>query len=105
MNSETDRQVNRPLPNNVLSAIRKLHNIVNQLYFNYIYMYKLRSFPSGSEVKNPPPMKETQIQSLGQEAPLEEGMATHSSILAWRIPWIEEPGRLQSLESQRVRQD
>ena len=43
------------------------------------------------------------VQSLGQEDPLEEGMATHSSILAWRIPWTEEPGGLRSLQSQRVR--
>jgi len=43
-----------------------------------------------------------QVQSLGQEDSLEEGMATHSSILAWRIPWTEEPGRLQSIESHRV---
>ena len=48
-------------------------------------------------VKNLPAMLETQVQSLGQEDPLEEGMATHSSILAWRIPWTEEPGRLQSM--------
>ena len=54
-------------------------------------------------VKNPPAMQETQVQSLGQEDPLEEEMATHSSILAWRIPWTEEPGRLQSMGSQRVR--
>ena len=47
-------------------------------------------------------MKETQVRSLGQEAPLEEGMATHSSILAWRIPWTEKPGGLQSMGSQRV---
>ena len=45
------------------------------------------------------------VQSLGQEGPLEEGLATHSSILAWRIPWTEEPGKLQSLGSQRVRHD
>ena len=49
--------------------------------------------------------EETQVGSLGWKDPLEEGMATHSSILAWRIPWIEEPGGLQSLGSQRVRQD
>ena len=55
-------------------------------------------------VKNPPAMRETWVQSLGWEDPLEEGMATHSSILAWRIPWTEEPGRLQSMGSQRVRQ-
>ena len=47
-------------------------------------------------VKNLPAMQETQVQSLGQEDPLEKGMATHSSILAWRIPWTEEPGGLQS---------
>ena len=50
-------------------------------------------------------MQETWVQSLGQEDPLEEGTATHSSILAWRIPWTEEPGRLQSIGSQRVRHD
>ena len=56
-----------------------------------------RHFPSSSVVKNQPAMqesKETQVPSLGQEDPLEEGMATHSSILAWRIPQTEEPGRL-----------
>jgi len=50
-------------------------------------------------------MQETRVQSLGQEDPLEKGMAIHSSILAWRIPWIEEPGRLWSMGSQRVRHD
>ena len=56
-------------------------------------------------VKNPPAMTETGVRSLGWEDPLEEGMATHSSIPAWKIPWVEEPGRLQSTGSQRVRQD
>ena len=56
-------------------------------------------------VKILPAMQETQVQSLGQEDTLEKEMATHSSILAWRIPWTEEPGRLQSLGSQRVRHD
>ena len=51
-------------------------------------------FSGGSVVKNPPTMKETQVRSLGQEDPLEEGMAIYSSILAWRSPWTEEPGRL-----------
>ena len=54
-------------------------------------------------IKNLPAMQETGIRSLGQEDPLEKGMATHSSILAWRIPWTEEPGRLQSIGSHRVR--
>ena len=48
-------------------------------------------------VKNPPAMQEASVQSLGWEDPLEEGMATHSSLLAWRIPWTEEPGGLQSM--------
>ena len=50
-------------------------------------------------------MQEMQVQSLGWEDPLEKGMATHSSILAWRIPWTEEPGRLESMGSQRVGHD
>ena len=50
-------------------------------------------------------VQETQVQSLGQEDPLEEEMATHSSILVWRIPWTEEPGGLQSMGSQRVGYD
>ena len=58
--------------------------------------------PGGSRVKNLPVMQETQVQSLGWEDPLEEKMATHSSVLAWRIPWAEEPGRLQSLGLNRV---
>ena len=57
-------------------------------------------------VKNPPLMQKrqetTQVQSLGQEDPLEESMGTHSSILSWRIPWAEEPGRLQPMGSHRV---
>ena len=56
-------------------------------------------------IKNLPAVREMQVQSLGQEDPLEEEMATLSSILAWRIPWTEEPGGLQSMESQRVRHD
>ena len=56
-------------------------------------------------VKNPPIMQETFFQSLGQEDPLEEGMETHSSILARGIPWTEEPGRLQPKGSQRVGQN
>ena len=56
-------------------------------------------------VKHLPAMQETWVQSLGQEELLEKDMATHSSILAWRIPWTEEPGGLQSMGSQRVRHD
>ena len=64
-----------------------------------------RRFPSGSVVKNPPAMQEMEVQSLGWEDTLEKEMATHSSILAWEISWSEEPGRLQSIWSQRVRHD
>ena len=54
-------------------------------------------------IKNPPATWETWVRSLGQEDPLEKGMATQSNPLAWRTPWTEEPGRLQSLGSQRVK--
>ena len=56
-------------------------------------------------IKNLLAMQETQVLTLGQEEPLEKGMATHSSILAWGIPWTEKPGGLQSMGSQRVRHD
>ena len=62
-------------------------------------------FADGSAVKNPPVMQEVWVRSLGREDPLEKEMATHSSILAWRIPWTEDPGEPQSIGSQRVRQD
>ena len=68
-------------------------------------------FPRGSDSKDllamweNPAMQETWVRSLGQEDPLEEGIETHSRILAWRIPWIEEPHGLQSVELQRVRHD
>ena len=57
-----------------------------------------KGFPDGSAGRNLPAMQETQVQSQGQEDPLEEGVATHASILAWRIPWTEEPGGLWSME-------
>ena len=56
-------------------------------------------------VKHLPIMQETRVQSLSQEDPLKKAMATHSSTLAWKIPWMGEPGRLQSMESQRVGHD
>ena len=59
-------------------------------------------FPGGSVVENLPAMQETQVRSLDQEDPLEKEMTTHSSILAWKIPWTEEPGGLQSMVSQGV---
>ena len=91
------------------------HNIVNQLYFNkiyicvyvcvyiyiYIYVYIWVSLIAQS-IKNLPAMKETWVRFLSQEDALEKKMATHPSILAWRIPWTEEPGRLQSMGSQEL---
>ena len=61
--------------------------------------------PVAQKVKHPPVMWETRVRSLGQEDPLEEGMETHSSILAWRIPWTEEPGGLHSMGLQRAGHD
>ena len=65
----------------------------------------LRASLVAQMVKNPPAIWETQVQSLGWQDPLEKGMATHSSILAWKIPWTEEPGGLQSMGWQRVRHE
>ena len=67
--------------------------------FNYIFSVEVAQM-----VENLPAMKETWVRSLGWDL-LEKGMATHSSILAWRIPWTEEPARLQSVGSQRVGHD
>ena len=65
----------------------------------------LAFFMVAQRLKRLPPMQETRVQSLGWEDPLEKKMVTHSSILAWRIPWMEKPGRLQSMGSQSVRHD
>ena len=69
-------------------------------FFQFVLSIELSAWIS--VVKNLPAMQETQVRSLGREDPLEEERATHSSILAWEIPWTEEPGRLQSMWSQRV---
>ena len=79
--------------------------VTQYLHCIYNYLHNIWAFPGGSGVKNPPAKQETQVQSLGQEDPLEKGMATHSSILTWRIPWPEEPSGLQSIGSQRLRHD
>ena len=65
----------------------------------------LLGFSGGSESKTLPTMQDPWVRSLGWEDPLEKGMATHSSILAWRIPWTEEPVRLQTMGSKRVGHD
>ena len=74
---------------------------------NYIYLYKCMwgESPVAQRLKRLPAMREMRVRSLSWEDPLEKEMATHSSILAWRIPWREEPSRLQSTGSQRVRHD
>ena len=84
--------------------------IIAHLYAAFIPNNTLNNmgFPGGSAVKNLPAMQELQemqFQSLGQEDPLEEGTATHSSILAWRISWTEEAGGLRSTGSQRIGHD
>ena len=68
-------------------------------------LYDTMSSPVAQMVKCLPTMQETQVLSLGQKDPLEKEMATHSSTLAWKIPWTEEPVRLQSMGSQRVGHD
>ena len=72
---------------------------------NGFYLLNKRTSLVAQTVKHLPTMRETWVQSLGQEDLLEKEMATHSSILAWKIPWAEEPGRLQSMGSQRVGHD
>jgi len=74
-----------------------------------LYLFVVLLLGSGEMVaqlvKNPPAMQETPVQSQSWKDPLEEGMATHINILAWRIPWTEEPGQLQTMGSQRFRHD
>ena len=74
----------------------------SKTYFEIIHLW---TSPVTQMVKNLPTMQETWIRSQGWEDPLEKGIAIHSSILAWRIPWTEEVGELQSMESQRVGHD
>ena len=64
-----------------------------------------QGFPDGSDGEESARKEETRVPSLGREDPLEKKMATHSSVLVWKIPWMEEPGRLQAIGSQTVRHD
>ena len=83
--------------------VNKMEHACNRILFRF---NEKGGFPGGSGVKNLPAMQETremQLQPLSWEDPLEEEMATHSRTLAWRIPWTEEPGGLQSMGSHRVR--
>ena len=75
------------------------------IQFARMYFFGRGNYSGGSDSKESAAMQETCVQSLGGEDPLEKGMATHSSIHAWRIPWIEKPGGLQSMGSQRVGHD
>ena len=75
-----------------------------EVYSLLVYLRHKSIFPGGSDGKEPA-MREAWVQSLGREDPLEKEMTTHSSILAWKIPWTEEPGRLQSMGSQGIRHD
>ena len=80
-----------------------MHNIESEIHCYFTLSNVTMGFPGGSVVKNPPAMQETWVPSLGQEDPLEEEMATHTSILAWKVPWTEEPEGLQSMGSQKSR--
>ena len=88
-----------PTPASSFSGLQ--YHISRSLWKILLYSYMGASLVSQT-VRNPPAMQETQVWSLGQEDPLEKGMATHCSIPAWRMPKIEEPGRLKSMGSQRV---
>ena len=76
-----------------------------QIYISIVARDIINLSMGNSVVKNLPAMQETWVRFLGWEDPLEKEMATHSSVLAWEIPWTEEPGRLQSIGSQRVGHD
>ena len=78
--------------------------LTREAHFIYRSVYMWASLVAQT-IKNLPTMQETQVQSLGQEDPLVKGMVTHFRILAWRIPWTEEPAGLRSMESQRVGHD
>ena len=95
----------------IFYVLYSVHYLFMNVLIFIIYIYRIFygvNLPASLVahiVKNPPAMQETRVRSLGQEDPLEEDMATHSSILAWRLPWTEDPGGLQSMGSQRVRHD
>ena len=87
-----------------LGDSKALIELQSPLYFVGTLLYDTTSLVAQT-VRRLPTMQETRVQSLGQEDLLEKEMATHSSILAWKIAWMEEAGRLQSMGSQRVRHD
>ena len=89
----------------IFSCIYHCKEVLRRYFFKVIFRCILTASLVTQMVKNLPAMQETRIRSLDQEDPLEKGMAIHSNILAWRIPWIEEPGRLQSIRAHRVGQE
>ena len=86
----------------LILLIQHFNNWSDPCSLTHFFFRYVKDFPSGSVVKNLPAVQETWVQFLSWEDPLEKGMATHSNILAWIIPWTEEPGELQSVWSQRV---
>jgi len=92
---------------NYLTEILKrqlCHSVIQSCVQHFLRVYWFASLVA-QMVRNLPAMKETWVRFPGQEAPLEKGMVTHSSTLAWRIPWTEEPGGLQSMGSKRIGRD
>ena len=100
----------RDIPENNLTFFKNISGMKNKAKLRKLFYIKRNYKQSWASLvvqtqKNLPAMKETRIRSLGQEDPLENGMATHFTILAWKIPWTKEPGGLQSMELQRIRHD
>ena len=87
----------------LISAVLQTDSVIHT-YIHFIFL-SIRTSLVAQMVKCLPTMQKTQFRSLCQEDPLEKEMATHSSTLAWKIPWTEESGKLQSIESQRVGHD
>ena len=91
----------------ILYYLKILSNAAMNIHIKSLcgHILLFRASQVAQRLKHLPAMRETWVWSLGQEDPLEKEMATHSSIIAWRIPWMEEPGELQSMGSQRVGHD
>ena len=98
-----DRGAWRATVHGVAKSWTQLNNWMNG--WNELKSTKVKASLVAQRVKHLPPMWETSVRSLGREDPVEKEMATHSSILGWRIPQMEEPGRLESARSQRIRHD